>query len=329
MGQPLPVRRLARGAARLLGLPVGAMLMLFLRSSRRRAGVALVYHTLAERTGDREGELVAPHGARLVEEQLRYLARSFRVVDAEELPAAVAGRRRGERFPAAVTFDDDLASHVAIALPVLRRTGLRATFFLTGATLLGPVSFWWERLQRAAGSDVHRLAELFAALGAEPAEAADPGALHALGRLVERLDPAARAAFEAELGPPSDPPDSGLRPGDVRALAEDGMRIGFHTRRHHFLPALDDHALRAAFEEGRSELEEAAEQRLTAVAYPHGTADTRVAEAAGAAGFRIGYTGSPRAVRATDDRLLLGRVEPSHRSAGHFALQLVAALARG
>jgi len=301
------------------------MLMRVLRLSGRRAGVALVYHSLGPRTGDREAKLVAPHGVDLFEAQLRYAAGAFTVVDAAELPEAVARRHRGERFPAAITFDDDLASHVSLALPILRRTGVPATFFLTGATLRGPFSFWWERLQRALDADPEQLAELFAAVGATTPDDPHPSALHELGRLVERLDPPARAAFEEALGDPADDTaDVGLPAESVRSLVEAaGISIGFHTRRHHYLPSLDDQALAAAFEEGRRELEQLVGQRLTAIAYPHGAADDRVAAAAREAGFRVGYTGSPEAVRPGDDPLLLGRLEPSHRSLGHFALQLV------
>ena len=56
---------------------------------------------------------------------------------------------RGEPFPLAITFDDDLRSHVELALPILPVAGAPATFFLTGASLQGPASFWWERLDRA------------------------------------------------------------------------------------------------------------------------------------------------------------------------------------
>ena len=64
--------------------------------------------------------------------------RVVRIVRAEDLPAMVAARRRWHRFPVAITFDDDLASHVRLALPALTRLGVQATFFLTGATLEGP-----------------------------------------------------------------------------------------------------------------------------------------------------------------------------------------------
>jgi peptidoglycan/xylan/chitin deacetylase (PgdA/CDA1 family) len=322
-------KRLTRPPVRLLGLPVAAALLRLLRLTGRRAGVVLVYHGLAARTGDPEVELVPPHGIGLFEAQMRHLGRSFDVVDSNEMPRAVMRRRRGMRFPAAVTFDDDLESHVSLALPILRRTRAKATFFLTGATLHGPFSFWWERLQWVVASKPQRLPELFAAVGEEPPDNPRPNALLELARAVERLDPAARAALENQLGDPvGDEPDSGLPTDRVRALVEAGMSIGFHTRHHHHLPSLGVRELAAAFEEGRAELERVAGRRLTLVAYPHGAADGRVAEAAREAGFEIGYTGAPKAVQAIDNPLLLGRLEPSHRSVAHLALQLVAALLR-
>jgi hypothetical protein len=97
-----------------------------------------------------------------------------------------------------------------------------------------------------------------------------------------------------------------------------GLAVGFHTLRHYDLRTLDDEALGVALTEGRSE--------LTLIAYPHGKCDDRVAAAARAAGFEHGFTGEAKAVRATDDPLRLGRVQPARGSLGEFALQLTAAL---
>ena len=49
----------------------------------------------------------------------------------------------------AITFDDDLRSHVDFAAPLLARVGATATFFLSGSSLDDPNRFWWERLQEA------------------------------------------------------------------------------------------------------------------------------------------------------------------------------------
>jgi peptidoglycan/xylan/chitin deacetylase (PgdA/CDA1 family) len=320
-----PIEEVGRSPLPVLRSCVAALAGHVLRLSARRAGIVLVYHGLASRTGDADRELVAPHGSELFEAQLRHLARNYRVVSAAELPRAVARRRRGERFPAAITFDDDLASHLTLALPILRRIGVHGTFFLTGATLRGPFAFWWPRLEMV-GSDQRKLAELSAALGAAVAAVPPPRTLQELGRLVEWLEPEARDAFAAHLE--VEPLDAGLQERDVRALVEAGMAIGFHTRRHDVLTNLDERRLANAFEEGRRQLEEVMGSRLTVVAYPHGRGDERVAAAASRAGFEVGFTGVARAVRADNDTLLLGRLSPSHRSAGHLALQIVAALFR-
>src|SRR4051812_15046369 len=53
----------------------------------------------------------------------------------DEPPRRGAGSRR--RPVVALTFDDDLRSHVEHALPVLQELGVPATFFLSGRSLHG------------------------------------------------------------------------------------------------------------------------------------------------------------------------------------------------
>jgi peptidoglycan/xylan/chitin deacetylase (PgdA/CDA1 family) len=299
-----------------------------LRLTALRAGVALAYHSLAEQGGDPAVELVPPHSRSLFEGQMEHLARRYRVVLAAELPSAVEARRRGERFPVAVTFDDDLASHVHFALPVLQRAGLHATYFLTGTSLDRPFAFWWERLQRACDAAEAQVRELVGRVSGR--ESREPLSIHATGRLVESLEPRERDRFAEALleaaGP--DPPDAGMRAADVRTLIAAGMEIGFHTRRHDPLTTLPDDLLAEALCTGRQELEALVGGPLRMIAYPHGKADPRVGQAAREASFALGYTTAPRSVRPTSDRFLLGRVNPSYRSVGHLALQIVFALAR-
>ena len=318
----------ARLVLRVLAVPLAPVVARLLRLSSRRQGIAVVYHGLSARGGDPELELVAPHATDVFERQVRHLARTYRVVPAAELRRAAAERRRGARFPAAITFDDDLASHVELALPILRRLGVSATFCLTGATLSGPHSFWWQRLQQALDAEPSRLPDLFDALGARRTADTDPRAIHELARLVEALDVRSREAFASTLPDAPASADVGISPGGVHALASAGMAIGLHTRRHDPLPPLADDALAVAFTQGRDELELAAGQRLVVVAYPHGRADRRVAGVARAAGFTAGYTGAPVPVHAADDPLLLGRITPSHRSGRHLAVQIVVVLLR-
>jgi len=297
-------RALRRAGARALGL--------VLRLSARRAGVVLVYHALAERSGDPESELVPPHSVSLVEGQLGHVLSSYRVIAAADLPAAVAARRRGSRFPVAITFDDDLASHAELAAPLLRRLGVPATFFLTGASLERSAPFWWQQLQRAADRGL----EL-----PFPDER-----IHELAGRFERMTAAERtavvASFEGEVD------EAGLRAADVRQLVASGFDVGFHTLRHERLTNLDDEALAEALVEGRADLEAAAGRPLETIAYPHGKADARVAKAASAAGFRLGFTGRYEPVQTSTNPLLLGRIEPSFGDVRDFAAHLVGVLRR-
>ena len=283
-----------------------------------------MYHTIGAHTGDSATELVPPHGVGLFEEQSRHVRRSYRIGPAADLPAAVAARRRGQRFPVAITFDDDVPEHVRLALPVLERHGATATFFLTGASLDRPYSFWWERLQRAA----NRGAPVPSRDGGEP-EVVASGAIHEIGREVEELLPADRARWAEDLavaaGP--DPDDAGLRRDGVRRLLAAGMTIGFHTRRHDRMSALDDDALAASVRDGRDDLEQIVGAPLTVIGYPHGRADERVGSVAREAGFALGYTTEEVAITPASNPLLLGRFNPSYRSPGHFAVQLVRILA--
>ena len=71
---------------------------------------------------------------------MRYLHRAYRVVGAGEVLEATMERRRGAKFPVAVTFDDDLPSHEHVVMPVLVDLKVPATFFVGGRGL-GPGRF--------------------------------------------------------------------------------------------------------------------------------------------------------------------------------------------
>jgi peptidoglycan/xylan/chitin deacetylase (PgdA/CDA1 family) len=299
------------------------------RLTARKLGLAVVYHAVGPVPGAPSRELVPALHARLFEEQVRDLKRRYRLVRAAALPAAARSRRRGQRFPLAITLDDDLASHAEEAAPILRRHRIPATFFLTGATLRGPRTFWWERLQaaldRGLGLDDPLLAPVRAHLRARGAPT-----IHEIGEGVRMLPAAERDALSVALlrriG--GEAHGAGLRAAQVRALAADGFEVAFHTLRHDSLPELDDEALARGLTAGRAALAEVAGRLPATIAYPHGRADARVAAAARRAGFQAGFTTDPHPFRAGADPLLIGRFEPSHTSTARLALRLARATLR-
>jgi peptidoglycan/xylan/chitin deacetylase (PgdA/CDA1 family) len=280
------------------------------RLRRSGTGVAVVYHRLAETAGDPARELLPAMSVGHFCAQLEIVAQHYAVVPASELPEAARRRRRGQRLPLAITFDDDDPSHVQSAAPALREHGLPATFFLCGASLDGPHAFWWEHLQLVFDRGL-------------PLPAPLPPQLFAAAAAIVAMEPADRERVDADmqalLGP--DPADTGLRRAQVAELAAD-FEIGFHTADHHPLDTLDDERLVAALVTGREVLEAAVGRACTVIAYPNGRSDARTAAAVAAAGFDTGYTTQARPLRPGADERLIGRLEGRSGSLGMFAMRL-------
>jgi peptidoglycan/xylan/chitin deacetylase (PgdA/CDA1 family) len=290
------------------------------RWSSRKVGLALVYHRVGDPEGDPRSELVPALATATFEGQLRHLRSRYRTVTASDLPDAVANRRRGERFPVAITFDDDLASHRAVAGPVLRRLGLTATFFLSGASLEGPSRFWWERLQDAIDRELDIERSVLAGISVAEPTGQGRERIHGVAATIQELPSQQHSEvsrrLEALVGP--DPSDTGMRADDVAWLVESGFEVGFHTLTHPYMPTLDDRELEEALTAGRAELAEVTGRPLRSIAYPHGGTDARIQAAARARGFDTGYTLVPGAVTETTDPLAIGRSDPRNDSGVGF-----------
>jgi len=287
--------------------------------------VVLLYHAVDERDGDPACELIPPISKERFRRQLRRLHRHHGLVPTSTLLSAVRTRHRGERFPVCVTFDDDLPQQARYAMPICRETNVPATFFLCGSALASPESFWWERLQRVVsrGQSLAEVADLLPEAVKANIDAGDMD-IHEVAATIQALTPSERDDVSSELlalaGP--DPPDSGLRRNDVTAIVEAGSDVGFHTRRHDDLRGLDDAQLERALQAGRSDLEDAAGRRIHSLAYPHGSADPRVADAAGRAGYELAFTADPIAVTPASNSLLVGRLTTDGMSNGELALRI-------
>jgi peptidoglycan/xylan/chitin deacetylase (PgdA/CDA1 family) len=303
------------------------------RSSPGQLGCVLVYHTVADRPGDPRYELVPALATRTFEEQLLHLRSRYHLVPPSRLVEAASERRSRDPLPVAITFDDDLPSHVDVVAPTLLRSGVPAAFFLCGASIGTPHSFWWQDLQTVV--DRHRDGAIplqlrsLPELDFGPAVRGTPHAIHHAAELIERLPPEQRDAVAAELHTQAGQPDLGLSADHIEALAGGGFEIGFHTWRHHPLPTLDDRALRAAMYDGRDRLEAVVGRPLTMIAYPHGKADSRVPEVTRAAGYELGFTTAAAAVGPGSDALMIGRIDVSAVDLPEFSRRIASVLARG
>lgn len=251
-------------------------------------------------------------------------------------------RRRAGALPAralAISFDDGYADNHDVALPVLQRHGLSATFFVTTGFLDG--GRMWndtviESMRRTplAALDLSDLGVGSGPLPTEgPAQRAS-AALRSIG-VVKYLPPAQRAETVAEIARRSRAvlPDALMMSSDkVRALRRSGMLVGAHTVTHPILARLDRVAAQREISLGKQALEDILGERVGLFAYPNGKPGEDYlphnVEAVRQAGFDAAFTTAWGAARPQTDAFELPRFTPWDTSAVRFGLRMAGNLMR-
>ncbi|MFY9514100.1 MAG: polysaccharide deacetylase family protein [Rubrivivax sp.] len=301
-----------------------------------RLSIVIFHRVLAQADPLFPGDPDAPHFDAIC----RWLASWFRVLPLDEATDRLA---RGGLPPraACITFDDGYADNHDLAMPILRRHGLTATFFIATGFLDG--GRMWndtvvESLRRCradrldvSGLGLPRLSLLD--LGGWPARRAAMrqllGAIKYLGfderqACVDRLAALAGAAL---------PHDLMMRSEQLKAMASAGMQIGAHTVSHPILARLDAAQAEHEIASNKAELESRLQQPVRLFAYPNGKPGDdylpRDVETVRRLGFSAAVSTSPGAARSGAGLRLheLPRFTPWDTQRLRFGLRLARNLA--
>lgn len=197
----------------------------------------------------------------------------------EVLPLDQAVRQLQDgRLPAraaCITFDDGYADNCQVALPILQRHGLVASFFVSTGFIDGG-RMWNDSIieaVRACKKDVLDLDGL--GLGHFPLDTLDMrrAAIPALIEQIKYRPVDERLALVASLAATAEvelPDDLMLTSDEVRALHDAGMQIGAHTVSHPILARLSDQHARQEICDSKSHLESLLGTRVGLFAYPNG-----------------------------------------------------------
>lgn len=264
------------------------------------------------------------------EEQLRWVRDWFQVLP---LPEAVAGLRNGTlpARPLCITFDDGYADNAALALPILRKLGLTATFFIATGYLNGG-RMWNDTVieaVRAATGPTIDLSDLGLGLFAIDSIPAKRAAIDTiLARLKHLpLDERQRKtdAIAARVGARL-PDDLMLTDAQVRELRAAGMTIGAHTSTHPILAKLDDRRAREEILESKRYLERLLGEPVTLFAYPNGKPGQDYTAAHAAMAREFGFAGAVSTAagvaRAGCDLYQIPRFTPWDRTPLRYGLRL-------
>ena len=304
----------------------------FTKLHRPRLSI-LIFHRVHAET-----DLLAPNEPDAIrfDRMMRFLARVFRVLTLGEAAEHMAM----ESLPAralAISFDDGYADNFKLALPILQRHGLRATFFVSSGFIDGG-RMWNDSIAecirncRKAAID---LAEL--GLGRYACESVSDRR-RVIGDLRRKLKYQSLSEREHKVrrlqrlcAVDSLPHDLMMSSQQIRALHHEGMEIGGHTVNHPILTTLTDEEAEHEIVRGNRDLQSIIGSPPTVFAYPNGKPGTdydhRHVAMMRRLGFRAAVSTAPGVARSGDDLYQLPRFTPWESSLPVWAAKLV--LARG
>jgi peptidoglycan/xylan/chitin deacetylase (PgdA/CDA1 family) len=241
-------------------------------------------------------------GAAGLAEQLAFLRRTCNVVPLGDALRALAEGRPLPPRAVALTFDDGYRDSLELAVPLLERLQLPATFFLVPELLSGIARPWWETiawaLSRSRNQEITWEGRTISLRGAAQRRAANLE----ISTQLKRRDQAARdAAIEELTGRCQPAPAPGA--GDPRSLFMDwggagelirrGFEVASHSH-HHAILAMESREEQARdLSESRLWLQRELDAPIGLLAYPNGLEgdyDAATIEAARAAGYSHAVT---------------------------------------
>ena len=250
------------------------------------------------------------------------------------LGEACARLVRGALPPRAVciTFDDGYADNERTALPILKRLGLSATFFVSTGFSDGGIMFNDAVIEavRRAPAGTHDLTSLGLGVHSVDDSASRRTAIGALidqvkyramterDALVERLAVKMRSSLPNNLM---------MSPVQIKRLHDEGMEIGGHTVNHPILAVLDERQARAEILGGKRRLEEITGAPVTLFAYPNGQPGRdygpRDVALVREAGFAAAVSTAAGVADCGSDLLQLPRFTPGSRDPFRFGVGLL------
>lgn len=290
------------------------------RASAPPAAVILMYHSIVDDPRRTEDTIGISQSRSTFEAHIRTLAEEFNPVTLEQVVQFARGGEPLPRKSVAVTFDDGFFDNYEVALPILSRYGVPATFYIMVGAVETGVPPWYCRLNFAfratrktdwvnpedgvrysMETGNHRKAALQAAWDAGARRVGNSQA-EFVRRVEESLDVVPLGAESRMM----------LRWDEVRALKEAGHTIGAHTLSHPNLAHVTEEEAGAEIVGCKTRLEEEIGGPVDHFSYPHPALNPQwtpsTLRITREAGFKSAVLTSCGPVRRGDEPLIMKRI---------------------
>jgi peptidoglycan/xylan/chitin deacetylase (PgdA/CDA1 family) len=280
----------------------------------------LAYHSIAENPQTTDHIFGASLSLAHFEEHMKTLARKFHPISLEDVLHFVSSGRELHSSAVAVTFDDGFADNYEVALPVLTRYGIPASFYIMVDAVESGTLPWYCRVRFAfhATNKVEWKDEMsgrsFRLDKPEERAAARSLVWDAGARLTGNPQRQFVEGVEASLGiEPLDAPHGYMMTWEqVRGLRKAGHIVGAHTLSHPNVAQVSRDEARSEITESKRQLEEKVGGAIEHFSYPHPALNPcwspQTVEITREAGFKSGVVTTPGAVHTGDEPLALKRV---------------------
>lgn len=262
----------------------------------------LLYHAIVGEEASRDRCCVGqalPRGS--FERQMSWLARNAEVLPLDEYLRLEEDKRGGLKRKVAVTFDDGMVGTYENAVPVLRKHGLPAVFFVSTSHLDGGAPLWFSYLNALCFEGVYLSVTWEGTELPLQGLAERKRARWVLGEAAER--DGRPDFFCRELAERYPLPEkiareySGMNSEQIRQMSQEGLfEIGAHTMNHVCLGRVSVATQSEEICGGKRILGKLTKNPLRYFAYPGGDYDERTLEIVEQAGFEAAVATIPRGV---------------------------------
>ena len=309
-------------------VPLNALLSLISPAGKNARLSILIYHRVQEKpdllVGD-DGEIA------IFDSHLSYLTRHFKVLPLDEAIQRLNDGTLPDRA-ACITFDDGYADNAEIALPLLQKYGVPATFFIA-AGFIGGGMMWNDRIieivRRAPGNALD-----LSSLGLGNYDISTLSQRQkSLFSIIEKIK---YKSYEDRLDQdeklhallPVDLPENFMMTAEqIKTLHRAGMEIGGHTVTHPILAQLESEQAYREIAEGKEILEDCIGEPIRYFAYPNGKPDqdyrAEHASMLKKVGFKAAVSTTWGAVSRNSDLFQLPRFTPWDKSSTRFVLRMI------
>jgi len=295
---------------------------------RARLSILTYHRVLAEQDALFPNEVTAQR----FDQQMSLLKRVFNVLPLEEAVERLKSGTLPERA-ISITFDDGYADNVTIALPILQRHGLAATFFIATAYLNGGRMFNDTVIEviRRSTDDFLDLECMGLGTHVVSSAVAKVSAINHILSQVKYLPEQAReekvALLCTHVRCGQLPDNLMMTTQQLKDLHQAGMGIGAHTAHHPILAGMSADAVRQEIVEGRQFLEALLGLSVNLFAYPNGKPGVdfmpEQAHIVRELGFAAAVTTQSGAATRSSDGFQLPRFTPWRSNSAYFIPELL------